>query len=344
MAYTSLGFSLPDLAISGSSAPTATWGGTLTVEVTLQNLGASTITEPTAVIPPSQVEIGPSGTVNPPYFTFSQADVPASTIAVYLVPAGRRGLGGGVQVGVIDAPGISQNNITQFQSTIALPDRPAGFPATGAYTVRLVANADRSVLESRYDNNVSAPLNVRLTPAPATPVLRVSAFDVPAGLAPGDTIAPFIQVTNLGGAAVTSNVEVAVVASTSPDFNLGSSIVATYTIPGGLDGINSQPLPNAARHRSFRSLQRNTIITPRNNVFSLQGAAATLPTSPSTYYIGVVIDPSNKLNLPNQPANRLEMVQLVRANGSELSPNGVAGSPAVADFQNPPDGIPIGIV
>ena len=40
-------------------------------------------------------------------------------------------------------------------------------------------------------------------------------------------------------------------------------------------------------------------------------AAEALPTSPSTYYLGVVIDPYNKLNLPNQPANRLELVKLV---------------------------------
>ncbi|MDG3006998.1 hypothetical protein [Paludisphaera mucosa] len=344
MAYTSLGFSVADLAISGESAPTAAWGGTLTIQVTLRNLGASTIVEPTSLVPATQVQIGPDGAVVPSYYTPSQADAPDSTIAVYLVPKGK-GPAGGLQIGTIDAPALSQNNIEQFQSTLTLPAQPAGFAASGNYTIRLVANADRSVLESNYRNNVSAPLNVKLLPAPALSALRVTAFDVPDGLSPGDTIAPYIQVSNLGNGALTSDVQVAVVASTSPDFNLGSSIVSIYTINGGIPGLSSVPLPNAARHgRGFRALQNSGIITPRSNVATIQGANATLPTSPSTYYIGVVIDPFNQLNLPNQPANRLELVKTVTTTANPLSPTGVSGSPGAFDFQTPPDGVAIGII
>ena len=55
------------------------------------------------------------------------------------------------------------------------------------------------------------------TAAPATPELRVSSFDLPErGLVPGDVIAPRIQIANLGAAAVTSDIEVAVMASTEP--------------------------------------------------------------------------------------------------------------------------------
>lgn len=342
MAYTSLGFSLADLAITGESAPATQWGGTLTVDVTLRNLGASTITEPTSLTPPFQVGVGPDGTVNPPYYTPSQADAAASTIAVFLVPRGR-GLASGVQVGTIDAPAIGQNSLEQFQATVTLPAQPAGYPATGEYTVRLVANYDRTVQESSYRNNVSPPLLVNLTAAPATPTLRAVSFDLPeTGLAPGDVIAPRIQIANLGAAALTSDVEVAVVASTSPDFNLGSSVVSLYTISGGLGGVNSTPLPNAARHARGTRWLRHNIVTPRNNVVTITGANATLPTSPSTYYLGVVIDPANKLNLPNQPANRLELVKLVSAvNGDPAS--GVVGGPSTFVFQNPPDGLPIGV-
>ncbi|WP_165248589.1 hypothetical protein [Paludisphaera soli] len=344
MAYSSLGFSLADLAVTGESAPTASWGGPLTVQVRLQNLGASTIVEPTSLVPTTQVEIGPDGTVVPSYYTPSQADAPETTVAVFLVPRGR-GLAGGIQVGTIEAPYLTQNNIEQFEATITLPERPAGFPASGAFTVRLVANADRTVLESNYRNNVSPPLNVQLTPTPATPALRAITFDVPGGLAPGDVIAPYIQIANLGAAPLTSDVEVAVVASTTPDFNLGSSIVSIYTIGGGVNGLSSVPLPNSARHgRGFRALQRNNIITPRSNVVTIQGANVALPTSPNLYYLGIVIDPYNKLNLPNQPANRLELVQRVATNSSGLSPTGVVSTPGAFDFQYPPDGAPIGIV
>ena len=103
MAYSALGFSLADLAITGESAPTATWGGPLTLEVTLQNLGASTIVEPTSLVPATQVEVGPDGSLVPSYYTPSQSDAPDTTVAVYLVPRGR-GLASGVQVGVIEAP------------------------------------------------------------------------------------------------------------------------------------------------------------------------------------------------------------------------------------------------
>lgn len=339
MAYTSLGFSLPDLAISGQSAPTAAWGGTLTVNVTLQNLGASTITEPTSLVPPKQVEIGPDGAVVPSYYTPSQADAPASSIAVFLVPRGK-GLASGISLGTIEAPAIPQNSLQQLSATLTLPSQPAGFAASGNYTVRLVANPTRSFLETNYRNNVSAPLNVRIQ-AVTAPALRATAFDVPDRLVPGSTIQPTIQITNLGATAVTSDVQVAVVASTSPDFNLGSTIVGAYTI-SGINGINSTPLPNNIR-RGARWHQANNIITPQSNVVTLSGLTMTLPTSPSTYYIGVVVDPNNLLNLPNQPSNRLELVKTVSTNPGQ-APSVVTGTATAFEFENPPDGIPIGIV
>jgi hypothetical protein len=343
MAYTSLGFSLADLAVTGEASPVAQWGGTVTVDVTLRNLGASTITEPTSLTPPLQVGVGPDGSVSPPYYTPSQAGAAGSTIGVFLVPRGR-GPAAGVKLGTIEAPGLGQNNIEQFRTTLTIPERPAGFPGRGPYSIRLVANDGRTVLESNYRNNVSPAIPIQLTAAPATPTLRVVSFDLPdRGLIPGDVIAPRIQVANIGNASVTEDVEVAVVASTSPDFNVGSSIVSLYTIPGGIGGVNSTPLPIAARHlRGPRDLRHN-IITPQSDVATINGGLATLPISPPTYYLGVVIDPFNKLNLPNQPANRLEMIKIVSAIPGE-TPTVVVGGPATQPFQYPPDGVPVGVI
>ncbi|WP_156512641.1 hypothetical protein [Planctomyces sp. SH-PL62] len=344
MAYSGLGFSLADLSVTGQSATTASWGGPLTLQVTLQNVGASTIIEPTSLVPASQVQVGPDGLNVPSYYTPSQSDAPDTTVGVFLVPRGR-GLASGVQVGVIEAPSLSQNNIEQFEATVTLPDRPAGFPASGGYTIRLVANFDRSVLESNYRNNVSPPLDVRITPTPATPAIRAITFDAPGGLVPGQVIAPYIQIANLGAAALTSDLEVAVVASTTPDFNLGSTVVSLYTIGGGVPGLNSLPLPNAARHgRGFRALQRNNIITPRSNVIAIQGTNVALPTSPASYFVGIVIDPFNKLNLPNQPANRLDLPQRVSTVSGDVAPGGVVGGASPFAFENPVNGLPIGIV
>ncbi len=48
MAYSPLGFSLPDLSITGSAGTRAAWGGTLGVVATVVNTGTSTITNPIA--------------------------------------------------------------------------------------------------------------------------------------------------------------------------------------------------------------------------------------------------------------------------------------------------------
>jgi hypothetical protein len=345
MAYSSLGFSLADLQNSGQAAPLANWGGTLTLRINAQNTGASTIVEPLSLVPASQVRTGPDGQPVPPYELPSSADAAGTEIGVYLVPIGRP-LRRGVQIGTVDAPPLLQNSITQFDAAVTLPSRPPGFPADGRYTIRLVANQTRSALEQTYRNNLSPPISVRIVNAPATPELRAITLDVPQGLQPGDTVAPYIQVANLGtlGVPADTPVDVALVASTTPDFNLGSSIISVYTVNGGIPGVNSAPAPTLGHHfrRSIAANLKDNIVTPRN-VVTIQGGYATLPTSPDTYYIGVVIDPFNKLNLPNQPANRLELAQLVRTGGA-LPPSGVVGTPNNAPFPNPPDGIPIGIV
>ena len=101
-------------------------------------------------------------------------------------------------------------------------------------------------------------------------------------------------------------------ASTSPDFNLGSSIVGLYTLPA-IPGQSSVPVTNSARHhaRLHGSTIYNNNMTPAHNVATFTGAAVTLPTSPSRYYLGLVIDPYNTLTQLSLPANRLELIRTV---------------------------------
>ena len=74
----------------------------------------------------------------------------------------------------------------------------------------------------------------------ALPSLRVTALDVPSSMQPGDTVVPTIQITNSGTAPTPAGPQVALVASVTPDFNLGSSIVALYTLPSAIPAGSSR--------------------------------------------------------------------------------------------------------
>jgi hypothetical protein len=348
MSYTSLGYSLADLKISGLAGPVATWGSTYTVTVQLQNTGASTFVEPLSLTPPSQVSVGPDGATVPPYYTPSQADAASSQVGIFLAPRARS-LAGAIEIGTATAPAISQNDIERFNVSLTLPQQPAGFRATGVFYIRLVANTTHSVLESNFNNNVSAPLPVRFI-TPALPQLQATALDLPDQLQPGDTVAPTFQITNLGTAntALQGPVQVALVASTTPDFNLGSSIVGLYTLPAGIPGQSDAPVRTSARHhaRLQGSAVYNNNVTQGANVETYTGTAVTLPTSPATYFLGVVIDPNNTLHQLSLPANRLEQIRQVGPPIAGLPPAGVVSTPPtpVPQFPNPPNGQTIGLV
>jgi hypothetical protein len=339
LSYSSLGYSLPDLKISGLAGSVASWGGSYQVTVVLQNTGASTIIEPLSLVPASEVAVGPDGSLVPPYYVPSSADAAASQVGIYLAPR-PHSLAGAIEIGTATAPAIPQNDIERFDVSLTLPQQPAGFRASGVYYIRL---------ESSFTNNVSAPIPVRFI-SQALPQLQATALDLPDALQPGDTVAPTFQITNLGTANTDTQgpVQVALVASTTPDFNLGSSIVGLYTLPAGIPGQSSAPVANSARHhaRLYESKIYNNNVTPLQNVETYTGAAVTLPTSPSTYYLGVVIDPYNTLTQLSLPANRLELIRTVGPATSGLPPAGVVSTPLspVPQFPNPPDGVPIGNV
>jgi len=348
LSYSSLGYSLPDLKISGLAGSVASWGGSYQVTVVLQNTGASTIIEPLSLVPASEVAVGPDGSPVPPYYVPSSADAASSQVGIYLAPR-PHSLAGAIEIGTATAPPLTQNNIERFDVSLTLPQQPAGFRAAGVYYIRLVANETHSVLESNFNNNVSAPIPVRFI-SQALPQLQATALDVPDALQPGDTVAPTFQITNLGTANTDTQgpVQVALVASMTPDFNLGSSIVGLYTLPAGIPGQSNAPVANSARHhaRLYESKIYNNNVTPLQNVETYTGAAVTLPTTPSTYYLGVVIDPYNTLTQLSLPANRLELIRTVGPATSGLPPAGVVSTPLspIPQFPNPPDGVPIGNV
>jgi hypothetical protein len=303
MAFSTLGYSLPQLTVTGSAGPRAAWGGTLNVSVYLQNIGASTTTEPTAQAPGAT----------------SQADAGDSTIAVVLTRHANS-LRGAINLGTIDAPPVPQNNFEQLTQSFTLPSRPAGFAgAGGKFYVRFIANSNNALQEASQVNNVSSAVPV-LVAHSALPELRAVALYVPDVMQPGDTISPTIQVENLG-TADSGSVQVALVASVTPTFTLGSSIVATYTV-ANIPAVSEVPTKG-----NYKTFARN-IVNSAPNVITISGLPVTLPTSPTTYYLGVVVDPNGTLTQLSLPSNVFSLIHKVGPgnSGSGLPPAGVVST------------------
>ncbi|AGA25528.1 hypothetical protein Sinac_1132 [Singulisphaera acidiphila DSM 18658] len=271
MAYTPLGYSLPDLTVQGFTAPTAAWGSPLTVTVDVKNTGSSTLIEPLALQPGAT----------------STSDAGPTQVVVYATPQNGRSTRRAVQIGVIDIPGIPQNDVQQFTGTFQLPSRPPGFAKEGGViNVFFQVNPTRNILESDFTNNNSRKSPVLI----AAPLPKVAAVGLalPPTLQPGDTIQPNIQVANFGTVDTSTQgpITVALVASVDRKFGPGSSVIALYTLDN-ISGIDTVPSTSQAFGQS-------TINTP-NNVATIIGNAVTLPDRPRNYYIGVVVDPSNSI-------------------------------------------------
>jgi hypothetical protein len=316
MAFSPLGFSLPDLTINGSAGSTASWGGTLGILANVVNQGSSTITNPIAQAPGD----------------LSTADAPASTVAVVITPR-PRSMAHAVTIGTFTAPPVTQNSIEQIQEAFTLPARPPGFSPSGKFYVHLIVNSTSAVLESDRSNNVSEPIPVRIV-GRALPSLVVSGLNIPANLRPGDTISPTITITN-NGTAPAGPVEVALVASTTPDFNIGSSIVALYQIQSII------PPASAVAPGTLLAAFSQTA-SPLSNSVTFTGPLVTLPVSPARYYLGVVIDPFGKLTQLRPSSSKLSQLRVVEETPG-LPPAGVVSTPNSNAFPLPPSGLPIGI-
>ena len=166
LSFSTLGNSLPDLTISGEAGPRAAWGGTIDVSAFLQNIGASTTTEPLSQLPPTQPQA--SGSL---YSSTSSADAPNSTVSVLLTKS-PKSLKGAVSLGTFVAPALTQNSVEPLSDAFTLPARPKGFPgAGGKFFVWFVANSTGAFQESNTGNNVSKPVAVHVT-SQALPELR----------------------------------------------------------------------------------------------------------------------------------------------------------------------------
>ena len=244
LSFSNLGFSLPDLTIRGEAGPRAAWGGTIVVSAYLQNIGASTTTEPM-----SQAGATDTQAAGSLYSAASAADAPDSTVQVLLSPT-PRSLKGAISLGTISAPPLEQNSVEQLSSPFTLPSRPAGFAGTGGkFYVWFVANSTNEFPEANVNNNLSKPVPVQITGQPL-PSLRVVGLAVPSRMQPGDTINPTIVVENFGTADTSAQgpVTVDLVESVTKSFTLGSQIIATYTIDD-LPGVSGTP--TKGNYRTF---------------------------------------------------------------------------------------------
>jgi hypothetical protein len=315
MTVNSLGFSLPDLTITGSAGSRAAWGGTLGVIATVVNQGSSTITNPIAQSPGSS----------------TTADAPASTVAVVITP--HKAMRHEVTIGTFQAPPVAQNSLEQIQETFTLPARPPGFHAGGTFYVHLIVNSTSSVLEADRSNNFSQPIPVQVV-SRALPELVATRLSVPPYMQPGDTIQPTISVSNLGTAATSGTVQVALVASTTKSFTIGSSIVALYNI------TNSIPSASEVATGGLISAFSETV-NPLNNTITFTGPSVTLPTSPRKYFLGVVVDPNGQIQQLSSSKD-LSQIQVVGPPVSHLPPAGVVSTANSNLFPLPASGVFIG--
>jgi hypothetical protein len=273
LAYTPLGYSLPDLKISGYTSSSASWGSSLTVTLNVQNLGASTLIEPTLLAPGAP----------------SHADSSPTTVDVFLSRTPHPRAKDTVLAAVIPIPGIKQNNLVQISQTVTLPAQPAKFPGDGgkvyaSFVINPMGQSPDLVGAPRSAISTSNPI---LIEAPF-PQLEVTGLDVPSVMQPGDTIAPTIRIINVGPAATSPQgpFTVTLVASTQPKLNAGSSTIATYTVNN---------IPGISQVSSGTHVTSDANVNPQNNIVTIVGAPVTLPVEPKVYFIGVVVDPNRKL-------------------------------------------------
>jgi len=335
MAFSHLGFFLPDLTITAEAGPRAAWGGTLDVSVYLQNIGASTTTEPLSQAPSTYTPISQS-----PYGSTSTADAPASVVTV-LLSRSPKSLKGAVTLGTFDAAAVPQNSVEQLTQAFTLPSRPAGFAgAGGKFYVWFAANTPDQFPEVTRANNLSKPVPVMVTGQPL-PELRAIALAVPSSLQPGDTIIPEIQIENFGTADPSAQgpVTVELVESVTRTLNplAVNPIVATYT-------VNSIPAvsqtPTRGNYKTFAKL----IVNSPRNVVTINGSAVTLSTTPSKFYLGVVIDPQGTINQLSVPSNNFSLVRVIGPPSKTLPPSGLLSTtPLTNKFPIPPSGVKIGV-
>jgi hypothetical protein len=308
LSYTPLGFSLPDLTVTGQAAPVAAWGGQMAVTVTVRNIGASSMIEPLAL----------------QYGAVSSADAGPSTVAVYISRRPRFGPGA-IKVGEISFPGIRQNSLAIETESITLPQQPPGFAGNGGkFYVEFQVDPTHAIQDFNRANNITR-IGVPVEIAANLPDLFAIALDTPPVMQPGDTIQPNIKVANFGTAnpSAQGSFEVDLVASTDTTFGPGDTVLSRFIVTS---------LPPLSLVPSTNTVLGDVNITNPLNVVTLEGQPVTLPVSSTGYFLGVIVDPQNNIReiheIGQGPSSALSPIVKVGNPIPGLPPAGVNSPPA----------------
>lgn len=274
MAYSPLGYSLPDLTVSGTVAPTAAYGHDLAIRLDVRNLGASSLYEPLALEPGAP----------------STADAPPSHVGVFISRTPHFGYRTTIKIADVEVPAVPQNSVVTVNTSVQLPAYQPGFPVNGK-TIYVFFKADNlnEVLEADKIHNLNRKAQPVLLQLPL-PELSGVTWDVPAIVQPGDALRPTIKVANFGTVNTDTQgpFNVYLVASDDNKFGPGDTILQVFTIDS-LPGLNSVPL---APHSIDGDL--NTIYD-QPNVVTLTSDQVVTPHVPGPYYIGVFVDPEHAI-------------------------------------------------
>lgn len=335
LSYSPFGFSLPDLTVTGVSAPTAAYGQTLTVQVDVHNIGASSMYEPYALEPGA----------------FSTADAPPSEVGVYASTSRHFRPGDAIFLGEIDIPFVVQNSTVTVVDTVVLPDFGPGLPREGK-TLYIFFEADTNNVIAEVDETNNFQLKgVPVVIQPPLPELSGVVFDVPRIVQPGDSLRPTIKIANFGTVdpAAQAPVLVYLVASTDEDFGPGDTILADFLIePDPITGVEVRPLSDVPL-ASPRALQADIVtIYNQPNVVTLVSPQVTTPTEPGEYFVGVIIDPNEEIvqisDLNEGRSSRLFPVRPVGPRQRFLPPAGILRGPSTSRFPVRPFPIMLGQV
>ena len=131
MAYSAFGYSLPQLSVTGYTAPAASLGSYLAVDIKVENRGASSFVEPASLEPGA----------------LSSADVINTSVQIYgsATPNGRSGR---ILLGSVDIPFVRQNSNYETVVPVILPASNAALAQLNQFYVTLVVNSNHSVIEN----------------------------------------------------------------------------------------------------------------------------------------------------------------------------------------------------
>ena len=333
--FSPLGFSLPDLTITGQAGPRAAWGGTLVVSAILQNIGASTITEPLSQLPTTQAR-----TPGSPYGSTSTADVTGHDGGVLMSEEREVGEGRGQDWNDRGSADFAEQRGTARRLVHACRRVPRDFREAAARSiVWFVADSSNNVLEVTKANNISKPVAVRVTSQPL-PELRAVALALAVETVAGRHGRPDDPDRELGhGQSRTCK-------GRSRSTWWRRSRRASRWGARSSRRTRSTRIPGSFSSTDLGQLQdvwQRLIINEPQNVVTISGAAVTLPVSPAKYFVGVVIDPNGTINQLSLPTNNFEQIRVVGPKTKFLPPAGVVSSANTGQFPNPPSGQLIGV-